>query len=245
MKKREKLFGKEYFGPIAHRGLHNETYTENGLNAFDNAIRNGFSFELDIHLTKDGQLVVCHDDNLLRTTGKDGIIEDLTLEEIKRDYKLFDGGEIPTFQEVLELNNERKLIVVELKVHDSKNYRQLGKEALRFLKEHVKDKKKIVVISFDPRALMYFRHSGFATGLLVCKKYEKAFKFRWLFDSIDVEDVLLKDPRVVRYQKRHIVNVWTIEKAEALKENLNYSDAQTFQLIEAQTVKKIFEIQDN
>ena len=240
MKKRENLFGKDYFGPIAHRGLHNEIYTENGLKAFDNAIRNGFSFELDIHLTKDGQLVVCHDDDLKRTTGKDGIIEDLTLEEIKTGYKLFDGGEIPTLQEVLDLNQERKMIVVELKVHDSKNYKALGKAALKFLKEKIKDKKKIVVISFDPRALIHFRHSGFATALLVCKKYENMFKWKFLFDSVDVEDVLLKEPKVMKYQKKHIVNVWTIEKAESLRENLQYSDAQTFQLIEPETVKEIF-----
>ncbi|MCQ2911921.1 MAG: hypothetical protein MJ190_00155 [Bacilli bacterium] len=240
MKKRQKLFGQDYFGPIAHRGLHNEIYTENGLKAFDNAIRNGFSFELDIHLTKDGHLIVCHDDDLKRTTGKEGIIEDLTLEEIKSGYKLFDGGEIPTLQEVLDLNQERKLIVVELKVHDSKNYKELGKEALRFLKEKIKDKKKIVVISFDPRALIHFRHSGFATALLVCKKYEWMFKWRFLFDSVDVEDVLLREPKVMKYQKKHIVNVWTIEKAESLRENLEYSDAQTFQLIDPETVKEIY-----
>ena len=64
---------------IAHRGLHNEEYTENGIKAFTNAIEHGVAFEFDIHLTKDGQLVVCHDENLVRTTGKEGIIEDLTL----------------------------------------------------------------------------------------------------------------------------------------------------------------------
>lgn len=240
MKKRERLFGKEYFGPIAHRGLHNEELTENGLKAFGNAIRNGFSFELDIHLTKDGQLVVCHDDDLKRTTGKEGIIEELTLCEIKRDYRLLDGEEVPSLQEVLELNKERSLIVVELKVHDMKNYKELGKAALKYLNEHIKDKKKIVVISFDPRALWFFRHSGFATGLLVCKKFEKMFKYRFFFDSVDVEDVLLKEPKVIKYHRNHIVNVWTIEKAESLKENLEYADAQTFQLIDTKEVKEIF-----
>ena len=75
---------------IAHRGLHNEKYTENGMLAFKNAIDNNVSFELDVHLTKDNDLIVCHDSELKRTTGKEGIIEDLTVKEIKDKYKLLD-----------------------------------------------------------------------------------------------------------------------------------------------------------
>ena len=85
-----------FLNGIAHRGLHNKEFTENGMKAFKNAIDHGVAFEYDIHLTKDGELVVCHDENLVRTTGKDGIIEDLTLKEIKENYRLLDGGEIPT-----------------------------------------------------------------------------------------------------------------------------------------------------
>ena len=38
---------------IAHRGLFNDEYTENGLKAFENAIKHHLAFELDVHLTKD------------------------------------------------------------------------------------------------------------------------------------------------------------------------------------------------
>ena len=78
------------FQGIAHRGLHDENKTENGLNAFKAALENGYAIELDIHLTKDNELLVCHDDNLKRTTGKEGIIEDLTLEEIRNGYRLLE-----------------------------------------------------------------------------------------------------------------------------------------------------------
>ena len=86
---------------IAHRGLHNEEYTENGLKAFENAVNNNFAFELDIHLTRDNKLIVCHDRNLKRTTGKEGIIEQLTSDQIRQEYRLHDGGVVPTFEEVL------------------------------------------------------------------------------------------------------------------------------------------------
>ena len=88
---------------IAHRGYHNEKFTENGMKAFENAIKHNLPIELDIHLTLDNELVVCHDEDLKRTTGKEGIIERLTLKEIKDNYRLLDGGEIPTFIEVLNL----------------------------------------------------------------------------------------------------------------------------------------------
>lgn len=77
---------------ICHRGLYNDIYPENSLGAFNNAITHNLAFELDIHLTLDGYLVVCHDSNLLRATGKDGIIEELTLRKIKEEYKLLDGS---------------------------------------------------------------------------------------------------------------------------------------------------------
>ena len=92
-----------FLNGIAHRGLHNSEYTENGMKAFTNAINHGVAFEFDIHLTKDNELVVCHDEDLKRTTGKEGIIEDLTLKEIKDNYRLLDGGEVPTLKEVIDL----------------------------------------------------------------------------------------------------------------------------------------------
>ena len=102
---------------IAHRGLWNEELTENGIPAFQNAIVHNVAFELDIHLTKDNQLLVCHDSELYRTTGKKGIIEDLTLAEIKENYRLHDGSSLPTLEEVLALTSERVPIIIELKAY--------------------------------------------------------------------------------------------------------------------------------
>ena len=107
MKKHERLFGKDFFGPIAHRGLHDKNITENSMTGFQKAIENGLPFEFDIHLTKDGELVVCHDDNLARTTGKEGIIEDLTLKEIKDNYRLLDGTSVPTLKEIMDFEQKR------------------------------------------------------------------------------------------------------------------------------------------
>lgn len=232
LKKHAEMFGEQYFGAIAHRGLHNEKYTENGLLAFQNAIDNDLPFELDIHITKDKKLIVCHDSELKRTTGKEGIIEDLTFDEIRNNYRLLDGEVVPSFQEVLDLNKERSLIVVELKSYKD-NYKELAKAANEALAQ-IKNRKTIVVISFDPRALIKVK--GFARGLLVCKSSFWVWKLRYLFESVDIEDCLVEEKTVQRYFKQHYVNVWTIESVEAAKKVAKYVDAITFQLCSSEEV---------
>ena len=50
--------------PFAHRGLHDDTRAENSLSAFEAACRAGYGIELDVRYSKDGQLIVFHDDTL-------------------------------------------------------------------------------------------------------------------------------------------------------------------------------------
>lgn len=231
------LIDKRFYLGIAHRGLHNEKYTENGMKAFKEAIDNDFAFEFDIHLTKDNELIVCHDEDLKRTTGKEGIIEDLTLKEIKDNYRLLDGGEVPTFEEVLKLNNERVPMVIELKVF-RKNYKELAKRVIPTLRT-IKDKSKAMIISFDPRSLWPLKKEGFIRSLLIAKSDEYTYFFRNSVESIDVEDVLTLERRVQRYSKNHFVNVWTIQNEEQLEKVLPYVDTITFQHMDIKKVRKI------
>ncbi|NWO13228.1 glycerophosphodiester phosphodiesterase [Virgibacillus sp.] len=98
-----------------HRGSMG-TYPENTLLGFMQAIKEGVDgIELDVHMTKDGEIVVIHDEFLDRTTDGTGYIKDLTLEEIRRHsagvkfshFDLFEDQwrleQVPTLQEVLEL----------------------------------------------------------------------------------------------------------------------------------------------
>ena len=66
----------------AHRGFSSQ-YPENTMLAFREAFKAGADgIETDVHLTKDGEVVVIHDENLLRTTGVDRMVSDCTLSEI-------------------------------------------------------------------------------------------------------------------------------------------------------------------
>ena len=221
---------------IAHRGLHNEEFTENGMKAFQNAIDHGVAFEFDIHLTKDNELVVCHDENLIRTTGKEGIIEDLTLKEIKDNYHLLDGGEIPTLQEVLDLNKEKVPMVIEMKVF-RKNYKPLSAKTKEMLKQ-IKDKRNVLLISFDPRSLWPFKHEGFIRSLLVAKSDEYTWFFRRTVESVDLDLLLFEEKRVLRYIKKHFTNIWTIDSEEKLKKYAPLVDTVTYQFIDPKVVRE-------
>ena len=76
---------------------------ENSMSAFERAVQYGFGAELDVHLAKDGSLPVVHDSNLLRMTGREGDVEQLTREELDRYTLLGTDEKIPELSEVLEL----------------------------------------------------------------------------------------------------------------------------------------------
>jgi len=103
--------------PIAHRGLHdqNKTRWENTLAAFEAAARAGFAIECDVHLTKDGGVVVFHDDDLQRLAGREGRITDLTLAEATALHVGGTEEQVPTLRQMLDLVDGRVPLVIELK----------------------------------------------------------------------------------------------------------------------------------
>ena len=102
----------------AHRGLHDGNTgdtPENSLTAFELACREGYGIELDVQLSKDGEVMVFHDYTLIRMTGVDKKLCELTAAELC-ELKLADTEQrIPTFSQVLELVGGRVPILVELK----------------------------------------------------------------------------------------------------------------------------------
>ena len=144
-----KLQGWNY----AHRGLHDSSRPENSMSAFRAAIRAGYGIELDVHLLKDGTLAVMHDSELLRTTGCDGKIEDLTAEELDQYYLEGTFDTIPSFQKVLDTVNGKIPLIVELKAVGS-NYAQLCQTAYDMLKDY---DGIYCMESFDPRCVHWLK----------------------------------------------------------------------------------------
>lgn len=106
---------KPFRTSYAHRGLHGGGVPENSLLAFSRAVERGFGIELDLHLSADGKIMVFHDDNLSRMTGRDEKISALTAEEL-RTLRLGGTDErIPYFSEVLALVDGKVPLLIELK----------------------------------------------------------------------------------------------------------------------------------
>ncbi|MEJ6400539.1 glycerophosphodiester phosphodiesterase family protein [Nicoliella lavandulae] len=96
---------------FAHRGdKHNAP--ENTLIAFQKAIADGVDgIETDVHLTKDGHLVIIHDEDVSRTTDHRGLVKDYTLAELKQmnanpTFPKLGVQRIPTLDELVQLLNQ-------------------------------------------------------------------------------------------------------------------------------------------
>ena len=100
----------------AHRGLFdNKKIPENSMGAFARAVERGVGIELDLHLTKDGEVVVFHDATLTRMCGKEVALSSLTYEELKKERLLGTDYGIPRFADVLRLVDGKVPLLVELK----------------------------------------------------------------------------------------------------------------------------------
>lgn len=144
----ENLRGWNY----AHRGLHGNGLAENSLTAFRAAVDHGYGAELDIHLLKDGNLAVIHDSKLIRTTGAEGRIEDLTTEDLKNYHLEGTEDTIPTFREVLDIFEGKAPLIIELKAEN--NAAALCEAACKMMEGY---DGLWCMESFDPRCILWLK----------------------------------------------------------------------------------------
>lgn len=166
---------------LGHRG-YSSKYPENSLLAFRRAVEAGADgVELDVWLSRDGRVVIMHDETIDRTSNMSGRQKDMTLEELKQaDIGM--GERIPTLEEVFEVLPEDALINIELKDPDT------AKEVAKIVAENSRE--RVMISSFEVEALReYRRHDKDTTmGLL-----------------IDREEVVPLIPRL-----REELNLWSI-----------------------------------
>ncbi len=99
---------------FAHRGS-SQAHPENTLEAFAAAIEEGASgIETDVQLTRDGRLVLVHDDDLRRVAGSPRRIAELTWQEL-RSFDVGGGQRVPALEELWELAGNRLQLNLEIK----------------------------------------------------------------------------------------------------------------------------------
>lgn len=204
---------------IAHRGIHNEAIPENSMKAFSLALKKNIPIEFDVHILKDKNIVVFHDDNLKRMTNKDKFIKECTYEEIK-DLKLKNTNEkIPLLKDVLKLVDGKVLLDIELKMDVTDHSLEDG--LIEILKDY---NGEVILKSFDYRKVKYLKkHTNYKIGLLIKRMSGfKDFIIRNInFNIIIKPDFLacnknMLDCKSVKTFKKDIY-IWTIKNKDELK----------------------------
>lgn len=213
---------------FAHRGA-KAVAPENTMPAFARALEMGVAgIELDIHCSKDGKLVVIHDEALERTTTSKGMVADFSAAELARvDAGApfspdFAGVGIPTLDEVFDLVGNRCMVNVEVKTDDP-----LGGDQVEGLLAMIKDRKlydQVIVSSFNPISLVKIRFLDpkVRLGLLYFQPLPPWLRNAWFTPILQPEAVhpyaQLIDAAYMDWARRQncAVNTWTVnDVAEA------------------------------
>ena len=150
--------------PFAHRGYHSWSLNdsrkipENSLEAFELAIEKNYSIEMDIHLTKDLELIVFHDFFLGRLTTKTGFVFNKNLNYIKQ-ARLSNNEPVPTIEDTLNLINGRVPVLLEIK------YSKLIKKNIEIFTKVLAEKLKnykgpLALMSFSTDLMKYISKSN-------------------------------------------------------------------------------------
>lgn len=218
---------------IAHRGFYDNEgdAPENSLPAFKKAVDAGFGVELDVQLTKDGKLVVFHDEKLKRMCGANVVLTELTFDELET-YKLADSEErIPLFRDVFDVFKGKVPAIIELKAHG--DYIKTAEKLMTYLDGYDGE---YCIQSFHPKLVHWFRKNrpGILRGQL-STVYGKSTKVPWIarFVATNLMTNFYARPDFISYNFKHVnqfsyrvlrkfFNVenaaWTIRSKEELRE---------------------------
>ena len=215
-----------------HRGASGHA-PENTLEAFRLAMDMGADgFELDVHLSKDGQLVVIHDETVDRTTDGTGLVRDLTLEQLKaldasNGMDAYRGAKIPTLGEVFDLVRDTHHIVnVEIKT-DEWFYEEIEEKCLALAKEKgVED--RVIYSSFNHFTLMKMRalepdaKLGMLFGDIMVAPWEYAKQLNVDYLHPMKMNIYVPGSAEQTLKAGYGINMWTINDEETMGECMKY-----------------------
>ena len=181
---------------LAHRGA-NKVSPQNTIPAFIKALEfNADGIETDVHLCKDGEIVVCHNYTVDETSNGIGLIDELTLAELKAmDFgsyfnKDFAGVSLPTLSELLDVVRKMKLINIEIKPPKKDN--DLVKKVVEEINKYGIIENSIVSC-FDPECIR------------LVKEIDKNVKTALLYENDELGNEIMRFG-VAKYCKQLNVN---------------------------------------
>lgn len=217
---------------IAHRGSKSNR-PENTLSAFEEAMRVGSDgIELDVHLTKDQEVVVMHDEKVNRTTNGKGSIKNLTLSEIKqldagswfsREYK---NERVPTLTEALELLSDFSgTLNIEFKT-DRNIYPTIEDRVVRLV-DRYRPNLPVVYSSFNHETLVHLKQVDPAAdfALLLWERLAEPWRYtKQLGASAQHlwEPSALSDTGKMLQQHGIKVRAWTVNKPKIMQKSFEF-----------------------
>ncbi len=213
---------------FAHRGYSGK-YPENTMLAFEQAVESkAQGIELDVHFSKDGKLVIIHDELLKRTTGEEGSAEDYTLDELVRINAgkvfgdMFGHTPIPSFEQYCSYIRDKDIISnVEIKTN-IRYYAGIEEELAKIV-EKFDLSDKILFSSFNWLSATKIRHlmPHIPCGLLFEDRSVRhlAYQAKSLGFAFLHPDKHLIDQEMVNECKDLGIglNVWTVNDRESLE----------------------------
>ena len=215
-----------------HRGASGHA-PENTLEAFRLSMDMGADgFELDVHLSRDGELVVIHDETVDRTTDGTGLVRELTLAQLKQldasnGMAAYKGAKIPTLSEVFDLvRDTRHIVNVEIKT-DEWFYPQIEEKCLALAAEKgVED--RVIYSSFNHYTLMKMRQLqpdaklGMLFGDIMVNPWEYAGQLN--VDYLHPMKMNIYVPGSAEGTKAagYGINMWTINDEETMADCLKH-----------------------
>jgi glycerophosphoryl diester phosphodiesterase len=210
---------------LGHRGVPQEA-PENTLSGFRQALEHSLDgVELDVQLCRTGELVVFHDETVNKVTNGFGRVSELSFDELRRldagvrFGKEFEGEQIPSLEEVLELLGGRMLINIELKtraLHDD----GLEAKVARVIQK-MKLQSSVIFSSFNPCSLwcMQRQNPDFSLALLFSDDQPIHLRRAWATHILPLRGVHPRYPllssRLIRRArgKGWFVGTWTVDSA--------------------------------
>jgi glycerophosphoryl diester phosphodiesterase len=210
---------------FAHRGA-SSLAPENTLSAVKKAVELGAEgCEIDVRLTKDGQVVLLHDARLERTVGVTGAIWDYTLGDLAGFEagswfgEQFKGEPIPTLTEVIRAVKGKILLNIEIKV--SREETALAQKVVEIIHRE-KIRKKCLVTSFDRTTVEAVKaiDPRVMTGFIFGQNYpQDVFEGNW--DVLSCNSKVVDDDFVARARERKKkIHVWTVDDKEEMKRQI-------------------------
>lgn len=225
---------------ISHRGA-NKFAPQNTIPAFLKALEfNVDGFENDVHLTKDGVLVVCHDYTIDATSDGTGEVSEYTFDEIRKfDFgsyfsEEFKGTKIPSLDDFLDIARGVEVINIELKSPKQKNSGIVRKTIDKVKEFGLLD--QLLISSFDPSLLVEVKEinkavkTGFLyspdSGFLEEDKFDDIFSYVEEINADALHPMILfvdDDYLEQAHDQGLIVNPWTVNQEFAMKMLADYN----------------------